>query len=135
MNAITEHYLAIFDATCNATALDLRPGFEFKFISDNGISYQIRPDTGKPFTSFDALSSGEQLLALFILTDMLSKLTGSKMMILDDLDKLDKTAFDELLEMIQSPAIQSEYHHILISAVNHDDILTTIAKHGIKNVY
>ena len=135
MQQITDHYMSLFEATCNTTALDLRPGFEFKFVSDNGISYLIRPSTGKAFTTFSALSSGEKALALFILTDMLSKLTDSKMMILDDLDKLDKEAFDELLALTQSPMVQSEYHHIILAAVNHDDILSTIAKYGIKNVY
>lgn len=135
MNAITSHYLSFFDTVCNTTALELRPGFEFKFVSDNGISYLVRPNTGKEFATFANLSSGEQLLALFILTDMLSKLTGSKMMILDDLDKLDRNAFDELLTLVQSPSVQSEYDHIILGAVNHDDIVANIAKYGIDQVY
>lgn len=135
MNKITAHYLAIFDATCNATASELRSGMEFKFISDNGISYLIKPSSVKEFTKFSSLSSGEQLLALFILTDMLSKLTGSNMMILDDLDKLDSMSFNELLTLIEHPAIQSAYDHIILSAVNHPDIVATLSEHKIKNVY
>lgn len=123
MTLIISKYLGIFESMCNETAGHLREGFEFKFIANDGITYLIKPAKNKEFGSFSSLSSGEQLLSLFILTDMLNKLTGSRLMILDDLDKLDIGAFKELTEIISNPEVQKEYDHILICAVNHDDIL------------
>ena len=123
MCSIVDYYLSIFAAICNKTADVLRPGFEFKFISEDGVTYLVKTGPSRDWQRFDSLSSGEQLMTLFILVDMLNKLTNSRLMILDDLDKLDKTAFNDLVDIIQSPTVQDEYDHIILCAVNHQDIV------------
>lgn len=135
MSKINSYYMSVFDVMCNTTAIELRPGFEFKFYADNGISYLIRTDSEKDFQTFDSLSSGEQLFALLILMDMFSQLTGSKMLILDDLDKLDIVAFNDLLNLVTSTNVQQRYDHIILGAVNHNDILESVSKYGIKQIY
>ena len=135
MSKINSYYMSIFDSICNTTATNLKPGLEFKFFADNGIVYHIKTDSGKQFQSFESLSSGEQLFALLVLMDMFSQLTGSRMLILDDLDKLDKTAFKDLLELVTSENIKNGYDHIILGAVDHDDIAKTINDYGIKKIY
>lgn len=135
MRKINSHYMSIFDSICNFTAGDLKRDFTFEFFADNGISYRIKTASEKEFQSFDSLSSGEQLFALLILMDMFSQLTGSRMLILDDLDKLDKTAFEDLLKLVTSENFKQKYDHIILGAVNHDDILETISKYDINQVY
>ena len=52
--------------------------------------------------------------------------------ILDDLDKLDASAFAELMELVQSSEIQDSYDHIIICAVDHEDTKSTLAKYSGK---
>jgi predicted outer membrane protein len=135
IDSVISSYLSIFTSTCNATAEKLRPNFEFKFIVDSGISYLIKPSVNKEFVPLDSLSSGEQLLALLILMDMFNTLTNSRIMLLDDLDKLDNNAFVELLNLIDTNTIKSKYDHIILCAVNHEDIVTAVEDKGIFNIY
>lgn len=135
IDAIISTYLSIFTSTCNETADKLRPGFEFKFIVRSGISYLIRPSTSKEFVPLESLSSGEQLLALLILMDMFNTLTNSRIMLLDNLDKLDKPAFKELLELLDTSLIKSKYDHIILCSVDHEDVVNLVANKGIANIY
>ena len=132
---IIEYYLGVFQSIANTTAFELRPGFEIKFVADAGVTYLVRTDTGREWQTFETLSSGEQLLTLFIIIDMLNQLTDAKLMFLDDLDKLDKDAFKELLTLINKPSVQSRYDHIVISAVNHDGIINELKKYSVDWIY
>lgn len=132
---IIEYYLSVFQTIANATAFNLRPGFEIKFIADAGVSYLVRTDTGREWQTFESLSSGEQLLTLFILVDMLNQLTDAKLMFLDDLDKLDRDAFSDLLGLITKPSVLDRYDHIILSAVNHENIVAELKKHPVDWVY
>ena len=132
---IIEYYLTVFQSIANATANDLRPGFEMKFLAEGGVSYRIRTATGKEWQTFETLSSGEQLLTLFIIIDMLNQLTNAKLMFLDDLDKLDAQAFKDLMVLIQNPAIQARYDHIVFASVNHQDVIDEIKKYPVDWIY
>lgn len=132
---IINYYLSTFQSVANKTANDLRPGFELKFIADSGVSYLVRTNPTAKWQTFETLSSGEQLLTLFIIVDMLNKLTDARLLFLDDLDKLDKEAFNELLTLIHTPTVQSEYDHIILSAVNHDSIVATCSKYPVDWIY
>jgi hypothetical protein len=129
------YYTDIFAATCNETAKKIRPGFEFKFFAKNGVTYEIKPDVDKTFMPFESLSSGEQLMALFVLMNMLSELTKVKIMMLDDLDKLDNIAFSELLDLITADETTERYDHIILGAVNHNDIVETAKRYELDNIY
>lgn len=132
---IIEYYLTVFQSIANATANDLRPGFEMKFLAEGGVSYRVRTATGKEWQTFETLSSGEQLLTLFIIIDMLNQLTNAKLMFLDDLDKLDEQAFKDLMVLIQNPAIQARYDHIVFASVNHQDVIDEIKKYPVDWIY
>lgn len=135
IDSVISSYLSIFTSTCNATAEKLRPNFEFNFTVDSGISYLIKPSADKQFVPLDSLSSGEQLLALLVLMDMFNTLTNSRIMLLDNLDKLDKAAFEELLELIDTNTIKSKYDHIILCAVDHEDVIDMVKNKGIVNIY
>lgn len=135
VSKVMEIYISVFENMANATAEKLRHGFAIKFNATNGISYTVRTGEDKPYRSFDSLSSGEQLLTLFILTDMLSQFTGSKLLLLDDLDKLDADAFSELINIITNEEVKDAYDHIILCAVEHDDIVDALDRIKVDKIY
>ena len=129
LSSIMIHYLNVFEDICNDRAETLKPGFSLKFESDNGIKVLCETSAGKGYIPYESTSSGERAYVLFLLMDLINTLTGVNVIMIDDLDKLDKDAFDALIELLVSPAISKTYDHIFISAVNHTDTLETLKKY------
>ena len=76
-----------------------------------------------------AVSAGEQACALFLVMDALNSLTKFGILILDDLDKLDKNALDGFFSLLSKPEVRSDYNHILIAMVDHEDSLAVVNKY------
>lgn len=130
MTDITKYYLDVFEAICNEKSEKLRPGFTLKFVPEDGVKIYCETTPGVGYIPYESASSGERAYVLFILMDLIANgLTASNVMVLDDLDKLDKESFDALIELIMSPEIQDQYSHIFISAVNHEDTVETLKKY------
>ena len=113
---------------CNNRAKQLKLDFEVGLKADNGVQIICNPRTGsisEPLT-LECVSSGEQAYALFLVTDALNSLHGLRLLLLDDLDKLDAEAFKNLLELVLMPEVQDSYDHIFMSLVDHSDALEAI---------
>ena len=129
ISSITSHYMSVFETVCNARANELRPGMEIKFLSDEGVSYLLKTSAAADFRTYDSLSSGEKALALFLILDMLNALSQIKILMIDDLDKLDSESFSALIKILQSKSVQDFYDHIIICAVDHPDIVAELSKY------
>lgn len=127
---IIENYLEVFEKVCNARATALRPGFEMKFIAEDGVFYLARTKSTEEFRDYNSLSSGEKTLVMFLILDMLNTLTGLRLLMLDNLDNLDPKSFNELIELIHSADVQKDYDHIFICTVDHDNIVETLSKYS-----
>lgn len=121
VTGITESYLTIFEDAINKRADELGTGYSVKFIANNGVNYTIRTNRSKEYHQFTELSKGEQLIAIFLLLDMLNKLCGTRIMLLDDINHLDSCNFNTLFDLLCSKALQDDYDHIfLCAAINSD---------------
>ncbi len=128
---ITQFYFNIFEDSCNEIAKELKPDFTIRFVPENGIKIYCETKAGMGYVPYESCSSGERAFVIFLLTDLISRaLTRSNILILDDLDKLDENAFASLMECVMNPAIQDAYDHIILSAVDHPDTLTTLSKYS-----
>lgn len=129
MDHIIEYYLSVFEDICNDFSDKLKKDFKVRFKAENGIT--IYGQTGKMKTPvrYESLSSGEKADVLFLILHMLNSLSGLKIMIMDDLDKLDADAFSALLELVTNPVVEDEYDHIILSCVDHEDSMKLLAKH------
>jgi len=114
---------------CNELARSLRLDFQISIRVDNGIHFFCKPKATVDFISLASVSSGEQALATFLILDMLNSLSGFRMLLIDDLDKLDAAALDELLAVLTSDDVRDRYDHIFLAAVDHDDTLATFQKY------
>lgn len=130
---IAEYYLDVFQNICNDTLEKINPEYKVKFVADKGVRIEVETKTGRGYVPFECVSSGERACVIFALMDLISReLTQLGIMIIDDLDKLDKEAFDSLIKCIMDPDVQAAYDHIIICAVNHEDTVATLKSY--KNI-
>lgn len=127
---IMDYYLKVFEGVFNTRAAELKAGFEINFVPIDGVSYKIKTSSASPWKNFNSLSSGEKTLVSFLFIDMFNTLSQQKIMLIDDIDKLDEKSFEQLVELIMSPAIQDAYDTILILGVNHQDVQDTLSKYS-----
>lgn len=108
---------------CNARAAHLKLNFTVALQADNGVRIVCNPNTSvvKEMLPLESVSAGEQAYALFLVMDALNSLHALRLLLMDDLDKLDATAFKNLLELLLRPEVQDDYDHIFMALVDHSD--------------
>lgn len=120
-STVIEKYMFNFNDICNETASMIKPGMELKFVSENGIRVLCRMPERDSFLSFEDLSSGEKILETLVVMDMISQLTGTGILSLDNLEQLDEGTFKTLLEAVKM--LEDRYDHVILSCVKHKDLL------------
>lgn len=125
--SIMNYYLSTFAAAINATAANLRPGFEISFTPVNGVSFLVKTSAKGEYKSFKMLSSGEKVLVVFLMLDLFNQIHNQRVLFLDDIDKLDNEAFSQLLDLIQNPTFVDNYDNIVLLGVNHEDTMKLLS--------
>lgn len=115
---------------CNERAKVLKPDFSIGLVSDDGIHITCKPTGAKEAMPLDAVSSGEQLLAMLLILDAINALSGLGILVLDDLDKLDENSLNALFELLTNPEVSDPYDHIFVAMVNHEDAVKVTAKYA-----
>lgn len=129
---IIEYYLQQFEGVCNARAAQFAPGYVFKFHPDNGVKIYVKtPTMQSRYYPIVSCSTGEKILASFILTDMVNQLTGSRLMFVDNMEALDLEHMQGLRKLLENPEFTDEYDHIFLCGVNHLDVIKTFM--GMEN--
>ena len=116
---------------CNERAKSLKLNFIVGMKVENGVHISCCPNTAlsSDMLPLECVSSGEQAYVLFLVLNALNTLTGIRLLLLDDLDKLDKDALNNLFGLLSKPEVRDEYDHILISIVNHEDSYNSCNKY------
>ncbi len=98
-------------------------------MADDGSGLQIfcRTSANSGFIPLNAASSGERMIVLLALMDLISDLSNAKIICFDDLEQLDAANFDALLSYLVKNG--SKYDNVLISAVDHDDVVDAVNKY------
>lgn len=121
-SGIMERYLSMFAKICNLRAAQLAPGYEIRFTQENGIHILMKTPANKGFFPLEALSSGETMIAVFFITDLLNQLANTRLMFLDNVEALDQEALGNLRTLIRQPEFLDSYDHIFICGVNHTEV-------------
>lgn len=128
---IIEAYLKVFEDLCNERSTKVRPEITFKFESKDGVV--VLMDNGKgDMLPYASLSGGERAYMIFILMDMLNALSGTNLLLMDELSVIDEKCFNALLDLVVTYG--SDYDHIILASVNHTDIVDAITSHGIPQL-
>lgn len=130
VKAITDHYLGVFSTAINETASKLRPGFEIAFDTEKGFSLLVRTKAGGALKNFSMLSSGEKSLTTFMMLNLLNMIHNQRILFVDDIDKLDNDAFEQLLKILNDKAFLDAYDHIVLLGVDHEDTMKLLS--GVK---
>lgn len=128
--AVTEFYLEEFQKPCNEYAGKLFPGMKIRFLAENGVTILVDPKGLDQYNTFDSLSGGERAAVTFLLMLMLAKLSGLRIIILDELSVLDKRAFESLLEILDD--CKDEYDMAVIGCVDHADTVQALENRRIR---
>ena len=127
-NKILAYYCSIFDNACEPLSMEV--GFEIHFVAENGICMMVKPGKDKALVPYKSLSTGEKILASFIMLDMLNKLTGFNILLLDDVEHLDHDTFEAFFKtLVENPDVQSRYDHIFVACAEHKDLADYIMKY------
>ena len=130
MKAILGYILDPVQKKMNETASvifkDLQVAFE---TGPEGLRIYMKPHDRNAYIAMENLSRGERTLLSFLLMDILSQLSGSRMIAFDNIEALDGEALDHLLEVTEKKEMQDRYDHIFLCAVDHDSILSILSKH------
>lgn len=109
------HSIAPLETYCNDRMAKILPKYAIVFNGDGKMGFTFRTADGED-VPYKNLSNGERIRVLYILMDMLNALNGFHIMILDNLDGLDKTSLSEMCKLIKENS--DDYDHIFLSSVN-----------------
>ena len=124
------YYLDTFTDTVNEKAKELLPGMKVKFVSRSGVIILVDIHGDDTYLEYSQLSGGEQACVTFLLLDLLSTLSGFKMIILDELSVLDREAFEKLLNLVIER--KNDYDHVILSAIDSKDYNEVLVDHKIE---
>ena len=119
---------------CNERATVLKTGMKVKLLVKDGLTMLFQLGELKPFLPYTSLSAGEKILAIVLMTDLVNLFSGSGFLIIDDTDHLDEDSFEVLLKFVTDQDIQEQYDNIIISSVNHSDIVNKIKDYDVDHV-
>ena len=119
---------------CNERATVLKTGMKVKLLVKDGLTMLFQLGELKPFLPYTSLSAGEKILAIVLMTDLVNLFSGSGFLIIDDTDHLDEDSFEVLLKFVTDQDIQEQYDNIIISSVNHSDIVNKIKDYDVDHI-
>jgi hypothetical protein len=127
ISIIMEQVLSPFESHCNTVAKAIFKDSEIHFqIGEKGMEVLYKPHGSKNFLMPESLSSGEKMQLTFILMDLVSMISASRILVFDNLEALDNDAIGHLLSIFENPAIKGRYDHIIFSVVNHKSIIEKV---------
>jgi DNA repair exonuclease SbcCD ATPase subunit len=111
---------------CPQLTLDLN-------INSNGnVIIQCKTPSGTQ--DYGDLSTGEKLLVQFLVMTQINQLSGFKLLVMDNLDKLDEANFEKMLDFLSQPAVAEYYDHVFVATVNHTEFEDVLGKFSDINV-
>lgn len=125
---ITERFIHKFVAMCNDKAHSLRVDMKIQWKLENGVVLLTDFANKGCFLTFESLSGGEKAQYLFVLMSVLCELSGFNILMLDELSVLDKEGFKQIMKMARQHL--DSFDHIILCAVDHEDILEVIGRKG-----
>lgn len=129
-NTILEFLLQPFRSHVNGFSKSIFSDTEVRFdMGENGLELKYRPHGRNCFLPLKALSDGERLLAVFTLMDMISSISGSRILVFDRMESMDENAITSLLNTLLTQEVAERYDHIVIASVAHDSIVNTISRY------
>lgn len=115
----------------NQKADTLRKGFKVNLTSDKGLNIEIAPN-GTDFVSMHNVSSGEFMFTTYLIMSVIRQITGVRVLLIDNIDKLDKEAFESFISLICEDI---EYDNVILGGINHLDTMESVMNTPISVIH
>lgn len=108
--------------------------WKIKFIFENGLVSYFSID-GSAYSSYNMLSTGEQMIAALIITDVLNAIvsetvngviTNPTTMLIDGLECLDDTNFNKFMQTANILANSGRYANFFVNLVSHHNLINAV---------
>ena len=114
-STILKKALAPVQDIVNRNADYIKKGYKLILIDDEGMNVKIYPD-GVTSVPLNRISSGEFILACYLIIGAIHDITGIDILIIDDIDRLDESNVTKFMQIINNDA---RFSNIILSGVNH----------------
>lgn len=130
VKALLEYLLAPIKKYCEETAKEIYPDMEVIFDIQDDLAVYLKPHGKDVPIQMQNLSSGEKMLLAFLLMDMVSSISGTRILVFDNLEQFDEGTIENLLNMLEQDKIKERYDHIFLSVVEHPSIMQLLSQHN-----
>ncbi len=103
--------------------IEIMPGFELCLRPENGITVYAKTPRNTDWTPNSKLSSGEKIAVSIIMMDLINQMAPTNIMVIDNIEQLDRETLCKLRNMILSPEVALWYHNVFILGVDHKDVV------------
>lgn len=114
-STILKKALAPVQDIVNRNADYIKKGYKLLLIDDEGMNVRIYPD-GVTSVPLNRISSGEFILACYLIIGAIHDITGIDILIIDDIDRLDEGNVTKFMKIIDKDI---RFSNIILSGVNH----------------
>ena len=115
---------------CNQMAKTLNPNLELQFLIGNK-GLEILARFHEEFVPVSTLSSGEKVIVLYLIMELIHKITHANIMAIDNLDRLDKDNMQKLFNLLEN---SNSFSWLLFGSVDHNDTVETIAGRDVQSI-
>lgn len=127
-NKIVESFLMLFEKLANESAKGAGSAVTFRFNAEDGV--RVYADFNGDYLPYESLSGGEKALFIYVIMDVLSKLTGTNIILLDELSVMDKQMLAYFVEILKNN--QEKYGNIFIAGVDYEEMDKVLVDAGIN---
>lgn len=129
---VLAHSIGPMEDVCNESMKIVLPKYKLCFDTDDNFNIVLKNSAGERI-GFDSLSNGEQLRVAFVLMLMLNQVNQVRILMLDNLNDLDITAFQDFLKMLEV-VDPTYYDHIFLSGIDHEGFVDVFNKCSIPHM-
>ena len=103
----------------NRKAAGIGDGYKVSLTDSNGFNPVVTINNKKPPVPFKLLSSGEFIIMCFTFMSAINEITKCGLLVLDNLDKLDKANTELLVKLIGA---DGSYDNVFLAGVDHSEL-------------
>ena len=98
-------------------------GFSICLRPENGITIYAKTPNNKEWTQHSFLSSGEKIVVAVLMMDLINQMAPTGVMVIDNIEQLDRETIEKLKAMLTSPEVALWYHNVFVMGVDHKEIV------------
>ena len=127
---LIQRALAPLKNECNAIASHIGEQIELDFVVA-GKGLDVLAKFHDTFIPVSNLSSGEQVIVLYLIMELIHRITNASIMSIDNLDRLDKENMQKLFDLLEQ---SQSFKTLLFGSVDHNDTIETLSGRDVQSI-